>query len=229
MEKTYVRLLFDSIAHRYDLLNHLLSGGIDLYWRRRAVECLRGLQPNRILDVATGTGDFAIAALQLNPEKIIGVDLSEGMLNLGREKIRRRNLDSAIILQTGDAEHLQFGTGSFDAAIVAFGVRNFENLEGGLREMYRVVRPGGRIVILEFSRPAYFPFKQLYLWYFRRLLPLIGRLISKNDEAYQYLPDSVMKFPEGEEFLDILKKNGFSCLEGIRLTFGIVTVYTATK
>jgi len=229
LDKAYVRSLFDSIAYRYDLINHLLSGGVDLYWRRRAVERLRDLQPKRILDVATGTGDFAIAATQLKPERVIGVDLSQKMLELGNEKIRRKNLSSTIALQTGDAEHLEFDTDTFDATIVAFGVRNFEDLEAGLREMFRVLRPGGRIAILEFSKPSAFPFRQVYFFYFLKILPSIGRFVSKHEEAYQYLSDSVMEFPEGEEFLKILKKVGFASTEAIRLTFGIVTIYTAQK
>ena len=229
MEKAYVRSLFDSIAYRYDLLNHLLSGGIDLYWRRKAVEQLQDLHPKRILDVATGTADFAIAAMKLSPEKVVGVDISEKMLTLGREKIHRRNMDSMIELVPGDAENLQFETGSFDAAIVAFGVRNFEDLEAGLKEIFRVLRPGGKFVVLEFSRPSGAPFKQLYLFYFRRVLPLIGRLISRHPDAYQYLRDSVMRFPEGSDFRDALRQTGFVHPRETRLTFGIATVYSGIK
>lgn len=229
MEKEYVRSLFDTIAYRYDLLNHLLSGGIDLYWRRTAIETLVSHKPKRILDVATGTADFALAALRLNPERVIGVDISEPMLEIARKKISQKNLSDKIWLQTGEAEGLMFGAESFDAAIVAFGARNFENLDKGLSEMNRVLRKGGKIVILEFSKPKYFPFKQLYFFYFKNILPLVGRLISKNKEAYQYLPDTVMKFPEGNEFLERLKRAGFSSLQEQRLTFGIATVYTGIK
>lgn len=229
MEKHYVRSMFDSIAYRYDLLNHLLSGGIDLYWRRRAIEQLRDLQPNHILDVATGTADFAIAALRLKPERIVGVDIAEEMLKIGRSKLTKRGLSPTIGLQSGEAENLQFETGSFDAAIVAFGARNFEHLEKGLAEMHRVLRPGGRIVVLEFSRPDRFPFKQLYFFYFKRVLPFIGRLISKSKEAYTYLPDTVMRFPEGSAFLAILERTGFHETTQERLTFGIATVYVGTK
>lgn len=229
MQKQYVRSLFDSIAYRYDLLNHLLSGGVDLYWRRRAVEHLRDIQPGRILDVATGTADLAIAALRLNPVEIIGVDIAEEMLKRGRMKIEKRRAQSKITLQTGEAEHLEFETGSFDAAIVAFGVRNFENLELGLSEMHRVLRAGGKIVVLEFSRPGYFPFKQLYFFYFRSILPFVGRIISKSDIAYRYLPDTVMKFPEGREFRSILDTAGFRNVSEERLTFGIATVYSGIK
>lgn len=229
MQKAYVRSLFDSIAYRYDLLNHLLSGGIDFYWRRRAVEHLKDIKPKRILDVATGTADFAIATLRLKPQEVVGVDIAEEMLKLGRAKLRKKKLDATITLHTGEAEKLQFETSSFDAVIVAFGARNFEDLEKGLHEMHRVLRPGGHIVVLEFSKPGRFPLKQLYFFYFKNVLPFIGRLVSKSDEAYSYLPDTVMKFPEGEAFLQILQKARFvKCVEE-RLTFGIATVYVGTK
>lgn len=229
MQKTYVRSLFDSIAYRYDLLNHLLSGGVDFYWRRKAIGHLEDIQPKRILDVATGTADFAIATLRLKPEEVIGVDIAETMLNYGRIKLKKRGLDSIITLHTGEAENLQFQAGYFDAAIVAFGARNFENLEKGLAEMHRVLRPGGKIVVLEFSKPKNFPFKQLYFFYFRQILPLIGRLLSKNAEAYTYLPETVMKFPEGKAFLDLLTKSGFNNAQEERMTFGIATVYEGVK
>jgi demethylmenaquinone methyltransferase/2-methoxy-6-polyprenyl-1,4-benzoquinol methylase len=237
VQKQYVRLLFDSIAHRYDLLNHLLSGGIDLYWRRRAIEHLRDIQPKQILDVATGTADFAIASLRLHPEKIIGVDIAEEMLERGRTKLKKRGLESVITLHSGDAEALPFETGEhlaksgrgFDAAIVAFGVRNFEHLEQGLSEMYRVLRPGGKIVVLEFSRPRRFPFKQIYFFYFLNILPFVGRLISRSKEAYKHLPETVMKFPEGDQFSAILRQVGFKNIVEERLTFRIVTIYSGAK
>ena len=229
MEKTYVRSLFDSIAHRYDLLNHVLSGGIDFYWRWRAIEHLKDARPGRILDVATGTGDFAIAALRLHPDAIVGVDIAEEMLKRGREKLRRRGFDSIITLRNCEAENLPFADGEFDAAIVAFGVRNFENLERGLREMHRVLKPGGKVVILEFSRPARFPFKQLYFFYFRNILPFIGGIVSKNKEAYAYLPDTVLRFPEGGRFLASLGAAGFNQSSQDRLTFGIATIYSGMK
>ncbi len=229
MQKEYVRSLFDNIAYRYDLLNHLLSGGVDLYWRRKAIQTLTQHHPKRILDVATGTADFAIAALRLNPEKVIGVDISEPMLEVGRKKIAQRNLNGVIQLQSGEAENLMFGAASFDAAIVAFGARNFEHLDKGLSEMYRVLRTGGKIVVLEFSRPKMFPFRQLYFFYFKNILPMVGRMISKDKEAYQYLPDTVMKFPEGNEFLNRLSNAGFSVEKEERLTFGIATIYTGIK
>ena len=221
--------MFDAIAHRYDLLNHMLSGGADFYWRRKAVASLRDLRPRRILDVATGTADFAIAALRLKPDEVIGVDIAENMLAIGRAKIQRMGAGEVIHLRTGEAEHLEFGDNAFDAAMVAFGARNFEHLHQGLREMQRVLRPGGRIVVLEFSRPTAFPLRQLYLFYFRRILPLLGRSISKDRDAYTYLPDTVMKFPQGEEFLAILKEAGIRSPRQHRLTFGIVTIYTGEK
>jgi len=229
VQRQYVGSLFDSIAHRYDLLNHLLSAGVDLYWRRRAIQRLRSVAPTRVLDVATGTGDFAIAALALNPSQVIGVDLAEEMLKRGREKLRKRRLADRITLMRGEAEHLEFQTGSFDAAIVAFGARNFEHLERGLAEMHRILRNGGKIVVLEFSKPHYFPFKQLYFFYFLKILPFVGRTISRHAEAYTYLPESVLRFPEGEEFLNILRSIGFTHVTQERLTFGIVSIYTGEK
>lgn len=229
MQKEYVRSLFDNIAYRYDLLNHLLSGGIDLYWRRAAIEKLIDLNPKRILDVATGTADFALAAIRLRPQQVIGVDISEQMLDVGRKKIKQKNLGEIIQLQTGEAENLKFNTDEFDAAIVAFGARNFEDLDKGLSEMNRVLKTGGKIVVLEFSRPRVFPLRQLYFFYFKHILPFVGRLISKDKEAYQYLPDTVMKFPEGKDFLTRLHNAGFSSLEEVRLTFGIASIYTGIK
>lgn len=229
MEKAYVRSLFDGIAYRYDLLNHLLSGGIDLYWRRAAVHRLAEERPQRILDVATGTADFAIAAMRCGPKSIVGVDISEPMLEIGRRKVARRGWTDRIRLENGEAEALAFPDASFDAAIVAFGARNFEDLDKGLSEMCRVLRPGGRIVVLEFSRPRRFPFRQLYLFYFRNILPLVGRFISRDRQAYQYLPDTVMSFPDGADFLARLGRAGFSALREQRLTAGIATIYTGVK
>ncbi len=228
-DKQYVRSLFNAIAYRYDLLNHLLSGGIDLYWRRKAIEHLRPDAPRTILDVATGTGDFALAALRLNPERVVGVDIAENMLAIGREKLRRRGAQHRVTFELGDAERLAFSDGTFDAAIVAFGVRNFENLNQGLREMRRVLNPGGRVIILEFSRPQTAPFRQIYLAYFRTILPLIGRLVSGHTGAYTYLPDTVMRFPEGPAFLEQLRASGFDDLREERLTFGIATMYSGRR
>jgi len=229
MQKQYVRRLFDSIAYRYDLLNHLLSGGVDLYWRRRAIDVLKPVKPQHILDVATGTADFAIAALQLDPAEIIGVDISEPMLEFGRRKIASRGVAQKIRLETGEAEHLRFPANQFDAAIVAFGARNFENLEQGLSEMRRVLHQKGKILVLEFSKPRTLIFRQLYFFYFRNILPLIGKIISKDKDAYQYLPDTVMQFPDGKEFVSILGKIGFSSVTQLPLTFGIVTIYCGEK
>jgi demethylmenaquinone methyltransferase/2-methoxy-6-polyprenyl-1,4-benzoquinol methylase len=229
MEKEYVRSLFDKIAYRYDLLNHLLSGGVDLYWRRAAIQKLVAHQPKIILDVATGTADFALAAMRLQPEYVVGVDISEQMLEIGRKKIVQRNLSERIRLQSGEAEALQFNDDHFDAAIVAFGARNFEYLDKALSEMKRVLKKGGVIVVLEFSRPKIFPLKQLYYFYFKNVLPFVGKLISKDTEAYQYLPDTVMKFPEGKDFLERLHLAGFSSLKEDRLTFGIATIYSGVK
>jgi demethylmenaquinone methyltransferase/2-methoxy-6-polyprenyl-1,4-benzoquinol methylase len=229
LQKQHVRSLFDSIARRYDLLNHLLSGGIDMYWRRRAVGRLDPAAGSRILDVATGTADVAIAAARLAPREIVGVDIAEEMLTIGRRKVSARGLDGLITLRHGEAEALPFPDGSFDAAIVAFGARNFESLSAGIAEMRRVLRTGGTLVVLEFSRPRLFPFRQVYLFYFLRLLPLAGRLISGHPEAYAYLPASVMAFPDGEEFLELLRREGFAHAAAERLTFGIATIYTAYK
>jgi demethylmenaquinone methyltransferase/2-methoxy-6-polyprenyl-1,4-benzoquinol methylase len=229
VQKQYVRSLFDSIAYRYDLLNHLLSGGVDLYWRRRAIEQIRDIKPGRILDVATGTADFAIASLRLHPREVIGIDIAEEMLRHGAKKITGRGLDGLISLRPGDAENIDFPDESFDAAIVAFGVRNFEDLERGLASMHRVLKPLGKILVLEFSQPRSFPLKQIYFFYFRNILPMIGRLVSRHTEAYTYLPDTVMKFPQDEAFLAILEKVGFWDSRQERLTGGIASVYTAIK
>lgn len=229
MEKTYVRSLFDAIARRYDLLNHLLSGGFDLYWRRQAIRSLEPFHPSRILDVATGTADLAIAAARLQPREIVGVDFAEAMLTLGKQKVRNRNLDGMISLCLGDAEQLDFTDDTFDAGMVAFGVRNFEHLDTGIGEMFRVIKPGGRIVVLEFSRPRIFPFNLLYRLYFLTILPRIGRYISGHPEAYRYLPDTVMQFPDGDAFLAVLQKIGFQDTRGRTLTFGIASLYTGTK
>ena len=229
MQKHYVRSLFDAIAHRYDLLNHLLSGGIDFYWRRQAIRHLEDIRPKRILDVATGTADFAIATLRLGPQEVVGVDIAEEMLKRAREKVEKRGLGKMITLRRGEAENLGFEDSCFDAAIVAFGARNFEDLQAGLTEMHRVLRSQGKIVVLEFSRPSTFPFKQAYFFYFKNIVPLVGRLVSKHDFAYRYLPDTVLKFPEGKDFLAILRKAGFASAAEERLTFGIATIYTGVK
>ena len=221
--------MFDNIAPKYDFLNHFLSLGIDKLWRKKAIRILSGYPSEIILDVATGTGDFAIAASKLKPKKITGFDLSEQMLNVGRVKVKKLGLERIIDFRKGDSEAMPFADNEFDAITVAFGVRNFENLEKGLVEFKRVLKSDGVAIILEFSKPKYFPMKQLYLFYFFGILPLIGRMVSKDSSAYSYLPESVMAFPDDEKFMAILKKTGFSRVKQKRLTFGIATIYLAQK
>ncbi|HZX74953.1 MAG TPA: bifunctional demethylmenaquinone methyltransferase/2-methoxy-6-polyprenyl-1,4-benzoquinol methylase UbiE [Cyclobacteriaceae bacterium] len=228
-KKEQVAKMFDNISRRYDFLNHFLSLGIDIQWRKKAIKTLKPLQPKLILDVATGTGDFAVEALTLKPDQVIGVDISEGMLEVGRKKMHERNLDKQVQLRSGDSENLPFEENKFDAVIVAFGVRNFENLEKGLAEMLRVVRPGGKVVILEFSKPTAFPMKQLYQFYFRFILPSIGKVISRDRAAYTYLPESVQAFPDGDNFVKLLAKTGYKDTTCKPLTFGISSLYTGTK
>jgi demethylmenaquinone methyltransferase / 2-methoxy-6-polyprenyl-1,4-benzoquinol methylase len=228
-KKEQVAKMFDNISNRYDFLNHFLSLGIDKGWRKKAIRLLKPYAPKVMLDVATGTGDFAIQALELNPHKIIGVDISDGMLEVGRKKIASRGLSDVIELKNGDSENLPFPDNNFDAITVGFGVRNFENLEKGLAEMYRVLKPGAIMVILEFSRPRRFPFKQIYNFYFKSILPRIGRAVSKDQSAYTYLPESVEAFPDGENFINILQGIGFKNTACKPLTFGISSIYTAQK
>lgn len=228
-KKEQVAGMFDRIAGRYDFLNHLLSMGIDKGWRRKAIRTLKDIQPRKILDVATGTGDLAIASLVLNPEHITGVDISEGMMEIGRKKLADKNLTDKISLQYGDSEALPFNNGHFDAITCAYGVRNFEYLEKGLTDMGRVLRIGGRIAILEFSQPKKFPVKQLYRFYFRYILPALGKSVSKDATAYTYLPQSVAAFPEGDKFCSILQQCGFKNVKARPLTFGITTLYTGEK
>lgn len=228
-KKQQVEEMFDSISGRYDFLNHFLSLGIDHRWRKKAIDELRNLKPKHILDMATGTGDLAIAALKLNPEKITGVDLSEGMLSKGREKMKQRKLSDKIEMLKGDSEKILFPDNTFDACTVGFGVRNFEHLEAGLSEMYRVLKPGAKLVVLEFSKPKHFPVKNLYNFYFRAILPMWGRFISKNNNAYTYLPESVRHFPDGPAFLEKLKQSGFKQTTAKTLSFGICSIYTGIK
>lgn len=221
--------MFNSISGNYDFLNHFLSLGIDISWRKKAIKTLAHAKPQIVLDVATGTGDFAMEALTLSPAQVIGVDISEGMLTVGKEKMKARGVDHIIDLRYGDSENLPFEENKFDAVIVAFGVRNFENLERGLTEMHRVLKPGGQAVILEFSKPRAFPFKHLYNFYFKFVLPKIGRLISRDPAAYTYLPESVQAFPDGDNFVTLLKRIGFNQTTCKPLTFGISSLYTGTK
>ena len=228
-KKVQVAKMFDNIAARYDFLNHFLSLGIDILWRKRAVREIGKISPKTILDIATGTGDLAVEASVLKPTKIVGVDISEGMLEVGRKKMKTKGLDSIIELQLGDSENLPFEDNSFDAVTAGFGVRNFENLPKGLSEMCRVMNKGGKLAILEPAEPTTFPFKQLYSLYFKRILPFVGKLVSKDNAAYTYLPKSVAAFPSGQAFLKELEIAGFKHPQHIKLTFGVAALYTATK
>lgn len=235
-KKQQVAEMFNNIAPRYDFLNHFLSLGIDILWRRKAIRLLKksfsgknSSHAPRLLDIATGTGDFAIEAMALDPEKVTGVDISEKMLAVGKEKIKKLSLENKIELLPADSEALPFENNSFDAITVGFGVRNFENLEKGLSEMHRVLRQNGSAVILEFSKPEKFPVKQLYHFYFKNILPLAGKIISKDNRAYTYLPESVSAFPHGKVFLEIMKKNGFRNVRQVPLSFGIASLYIGEK
>ncbi len=228
-DKEKVRAMFNDIAPKYDFLNHFLSGGIDILWRKKVRRLLAAKKPKKILDVATGTGDLAIELLNLNPESIIGIDIATEMLDIGTEKIKRKGIENIIELKEGDAENIKFADNSFDAITVAFGVRNFENLNKGLKEMQRVLKPDGIVAVLEFSKPKAFPFKQVYGFYSRYILPTMGKAVSKSDEAYKYLPDSVQGFAEDKAFLAELEKAGFVKAKQNRLTMGIATLYSATK
>lgn len=225
-----VEKMFDNIAPAYDNLNHMLSWGIDKIWRRKAIRCLKPFQPKKIMDVATGTGDFAIQACRmLHPEELIGTDISEGMMNVGREKVRQAGLEQYVSFAKEDCTCLSFPSERFDAVTVAFGVRNFENLDRGLQEMYRVLVPGGHLVILEFSEPTLFPVKQLYALYSKIVIPAVGKFFSKDRNAYTYLPESIKAFPQGKVMQGIIRKAGFSQVTCRQLTFGICTLYFATK
>lgn len=228
-KKEYVRSMFNDIASRYDFLNHFLSLNIDYLWRKNVINVLKPLKPKLILDVATGTADLALQATTLQPEKIIGIDISEEMLKIGQKKIFDKNKESVIQLINADSENMPLESDYFDACMVAFGVRNFENLKQGLKEMYRVLKPNAVLVVLEFSKPAKFPVKQFYNFYFKRILPVLGKLISKNDNAYMYLPESVNQFPDGESFTAILAEIGFKNLEIRKQSFGIASIYVGVK
>lgn len=225
-----VERMFNHIAPAYDRLNHSLSWGIDRHWRRAAINSLRPYKPRQILDVATGTGDFAIqAARELKPERVLGIDLSEGMLQVGREKVSSAGLDGIVQLIKDDCMQLSVADSSFDAVTVAYGVRNFTDLDRGLAEMLRVLRPGGRLVIIELTSPRHFPFKQGFWLYSHYLMPLVGRLVSHDGAAYRYLPATMEAFPQGEEMQQILLRAGFSHVAFRRFTFGLSTLYTAAK
>lgn len=229
-KREQVERMFDNIAHSYDLLNHSLSWGIDRKWRRKAIDSLRPFRPEHILDIATGTGDFAVLSAQrLNPRSITGVDISEGMMQVGREKVRRKSLEHIIRFQREDCAALSFPDNTFDAVTVAYGVRNFENLDRSLREIHRVLKPGGHLLIVELCTPVRFPMKQLFQVYSHLVMPVIGRLISKDNSAYTYLPATMAAFPQGEVMQGILCRAGFSEVTFRRLTGGLCTQYLSTK
>ena len=225
-----VETMFDNIAHSYDLLNHRLSFGIDFLWRKTAIKQLMPYKPKAVLDIATGTGDFAImSAERLRPERVVGIDISEGMMRIGAEKVKAAGLDGVISFKKEDCEHMSYADNTFDAITTAFGIRNFQNLDACLKEMCRVLRKGGQLSILELSRPMRFPMKQLFWIYSHTLLPIYGKIVSRDNEAYKYLISTIESFPQGEEMVEIFKKAGFSEAKFKRLTFGICTCYFAIK
>jgi len=229
-KKRQVGEMFDNIAPYYDFLNGLLSLGIDNIWRRKAIATIDNRRANPVLDVATGTADLTLEIhKQLPTTSIIGMDLSSEMLAVGKKKIKKQGLDQQITLEQGDSENLQYSNNTFEAVTVAFGVRNFENLEKGLLEIQRVLKPNGQLVVLEFSRPTLFPFKQIFNAYFKYLLPLIGRVTSKDPKAYQYLYESVQAFPDGDDFLAVLTKTGFKSNQCKKLSLGICSIYSGFK
>ncbi len=228
-KKDQVAQMFDNIAFRYDFLNSLLSLGIHKGWRKKCISLISEKNPKYILDVATGTADFAIGALKLNPTKVVGVDISEGMMKFGREKIKKINAENKISLNYGDAETCDMPDNSIDAITVGFGVRNFQNLEKGLLNMNRILKPGGQICILEFSTPRKFPFKQFYKFYFKFVTPTLGKIFSKDARAYTYLPESIKAFPDNENFVSILNKCGYSNTSFQSLNFGLAAIYLADK
>lgn len=225
-KKQQVATMFNNVAGTYDFLNHFFSVGIDKLWRRKLVRLIGKTNPKMILDVATGTADLAIAETKLNPTKIIGVDISEKMLDVGREKIKSY---PSIELQLGDSENLQFTENTFDAVSVSFGVRNFENVPAGLSEMRRVLKPSGKVFILEFSKPGNWLVQKLYYFYFCNVLPFVGKLVSKDARAYTYLPESVRMFPDGQKFVALMQEAGYKNIECKPLTFGISTIYIGEK
>lgn len=229
-KSSQVEQMFDNIAPAYDKLNHRLSWDIDKSWRRKAIGLLAPHHPKVMLDIATGTGDFAIlSAKMLKPEKLIGADISEGMMQIGRQKVEQAGLQEVISFCKEDCLHLSFDEAVFDAVTAAFGIRNFQDLDACLREIHRVLKPGGHLCIVELSRPVRFPMKQLFWLYSHTLLPLYGRLVSKDESAYSYLIATIEAFPQGEQMEGIIKKAGFREVSFKRLTFGICTMYLATK
>lgn len=228
-KKEEVAGMFDNIAGNYDFLNHFLSLGIDIIWRKKAVRMLKPFAPKQIVDIATGTGDFALETLSLKPTRVVGVDISNGMLEVGRQKMTKKGVSDIVEMTYGDSENLPFEDHTFDALTVAFGVRNFQNLEAGLKEMSRVLKPGAPAAVIEFSTPQTFPIKQLYLFYFHKILPALGKLVSKDARAYTYLPESVEAFPYGDKFASIMKSCGFSEVKVVPLTFGIASIYFGKK
>ena len=228
-KKEQVESMFDSIAVKYDFLNHFFSMGIDKLWRKKVVRIIKSLEPKTVLDIATGTGDLAICAARGTNANITGIDISAKMLSIGSEKVSKLSLSKRVQLQKGDAEQLAFEDNYFDAAMVAFGVRNFEDLLKGLKEIFRVIKPGGMFVILEFSKPTIFPVKNLYNFYFKKIMPFMGRLFSKDNRAYTYLPESVFAFPEGMEMKNILENAGYAAVSIKPVTFKIATIYVCEK
>lgn len=228
-KKEQIAQMFDNISEEYDGLNRVISFGIDIKWRQKVVDIVQKHQPNNILDIATGTGDLAINLAKTQAQDIVGLDISEGMLEVGRQKIKAKQLNDTIKMVIGDSENLPFGDHTFDAITVAFGVRNFETLNKGLAEILRVLKPQGKLVILETSVPTKFPFRQGYFVYTKIILPVIGKLFSRDKQAYGYLSSSAAKFPYGEAFNNILKKVGFINVEAFPQTFGVASIYTASK
>jgi len=228
-KKEEVAEMFNNISKKYDFLNHFLSMGIDKLWRKKAIKILGEVKPKRILDIATGTGDFALAALKLKPEEVVGVDISQGMLDVGIVKMKKKGVDGIVKMKLGDSEKLPFDDDEFDALTVGFGVRNYENLEKGLADMLRVLKINGKAVILEFSKPKSFPVKQVFGLYSKRVIPFLGKTISKDKRAYAYLPESVEAFPEGDDFIQIMEKVGYKDVKAVRVSGGIATIYSGIK
>ena len=228
-KKEQVAKMFDNISEDYDGLNRVISLGIDVSWRKKVVKLVGENNPQQILDIATGTGDLALMMSALKPQRIVGLDISAGMLEVGKQKVTKANLSDKIEMIVGDSENIPFEDNTFDAITVSFGVRNFENLDKGLKEILRVLKPGGKFVVLETSNPTKFPFKQGYKFYTNFILPVIGKIFSKDKVAYSYLSESANSFPFGEAFNNILQKNGFKNAKNLPVTFGVASIYTALK